>query len=244
MNKRTLILMAIGLLVIVPIVLNFFVRINSCIPTIGDERDWLAFFGSYWGGIFSCIVAFIAVYQQFRQGVLDTKIRNQEQKIEHLRTDLANCIGSFNFAQIGAISLFMEETVVYDHIDTELAKLNEAHIKASMQANVWGLVYGQAKEKHIETFNELYQNCIEKFQKDINTMTRLLYNLKHKKEYNRLHHRINCVIKILNEHEKTLRKPLFDTAQHVIDQEREALSQLQNERKRFKITCRNSTKAV
>lgn len=233
MNKRILILMAIGLLVIVPIVLNFFLRINFCSPTVGDERDWLAFFGSYWGGIFSCIVAFVAVYQQFRQGVLDTKIRNQEQKIEHLRTDLANCISSFNFAQIGTISLFMNETIVYDYIDSELTKLNAEQQKVVQQGNVWGLIYGQSTEQHIKEFNNLYLDCIGKFQDDVNAMTDALAELRKTQDYTNFLRKVTCLNKILNEHQNIAVRPLFNSAQHVIDQENQVLNQLQAKRKRF-----------
>lgn len=233
MNKRTLILIAIGLLVVVPIVLNFFVRINSCIPTIGDERDWLAFFGSYWGGVFSCIVAFIAVYRQFKQGVQDMQIRDQEQKIEHLSQDLSNCIGSFNFSQIGAISLFTNETNVYDYIDSELTKLNTEQQKIVRQGNIWGLIYGQSTEQHIKEFNNLYLDCIGKFQDDVNTMTLALAELRKTKDHPDFFKKVTCLNRILNEHQDTVVHPLFNSAQHVIDQENKVLSQLQAKRKKF-----------
>ncbi len=231
MNKRTLILIAIGLLVVVPIVLNFFVRINSCIPTIGDERDWLAFFGSYWGGVFSCIVAFIAVYRQFKQGVQDMQIRDQEQKIEHLSQDLSNCIGSFNFAQIGAISPYTNEP--YEHIDAEIARLNEEHVKVTKQANVWGLLYEHSEIKEIQAFNTSYFKCVTDFQNEVNDMTASLFQLRQDKNYPAFCAALKNRNNKLSEYQQTTQKTLFQLAQSIIDQERNTLKQLQAKRKKF-----------
>jgi hypothetical protein len=59
-NKKYLsFLLFIGLLLIIPIILNFVLQIPSHFPIIGDSQTWLSFWASYIGAIAS--FAMIAV---------------------------------------------------------------------------------------------------------------------------------------------------------------------------------------
>ena len=65
-NKKYLSLLFIGLLLIIPIILNFVLQIPSHFPIIGDSQTWLSFWASYIGAIASFYNPQIEMFARFK----------------------------------------------------------------------------------------------------------------------------------------------------------------------------------
>lgn len=55
---------AVLIILVLPIVINFLLMIPAFSPIVGEDTDWLAFWGGYLGAIISAAVAFIILYIQ------------------------------------------------------------------------------------------------------------------------------------------------------------------------------------
>ena len=73
---------AVLIILVLPIVINFLLMIPAFSPIVGEDTDWLAFWGGYLGAIISAAVAFIILYIQRKdneQQVKDTQAENETQ---------------------------------------------------------------------------------------------------------------------------------------------------------------------
>ena len=86
-NKKYLsFLLFIGLLLIIPIILNFVLQIPSHFPIIGDSQTWLSFWASYIGAIasFAMIAVTFLTLKQNQAQLNEIKRQWEEEHRPHL----------------------------------------------------------------------------------------------------------------------------------------------------------------
>ena len=77
-------------LTIIPIVLNIILGATNPfdIGIVGNNVDWLLFYGSYLGGVIAAIIAFVTMWQTSKHNTLSIMIQRQETYIENLSFEL------------------------------------------------------------------------------------------------------------------------------------------------------------
>lgn len=77
---------AVLIILALPIVINFLLLVPAFSPIVGENTDWLSFWGGYLGAIVSAGVAFIILYIQRN----DNKTQNDSNRTENEKQNEAN----------------------------------------------------------------------------------------------------------------------------------------------------------
>ena len=77
---------AILIILTLPVVINFLLLAPAFSPIVGEDTDWLAFWGGYLGSIISAGVAFIILYIQRK----DNKTQNEKNRVDNETQNQAN----------------------------------------------------------------------------------------------------------------------------------------------------------
>ena len=92
-------------ILVLPIVINFLLMIPAFSPIIGEDTDWLSFWGGYLGAIVSAGVAFIILYIQRN----DNKTQNDSNRTENEKQNEANRHLQLNIMQYQQQCLWMSQ---------------------------------------------------------------------------------------------------------------------------------------
>ena len=106
MKTNYIVLTVLGILFI-PVLLNIVLGAPnplSNISVIGDSTHWLAFYGSYIGGILTAIIGFVTLHRESVRGKLQLTINSKEDALKELKLSLSERIGLFDFSRVIEIS--------------------------------------------------------------------------------------------------------------------------------------------
>ena len=117
--KRCLFIV-IALLAIIPIALNIILGATNPfdIGIVGNNVNWLSFYGSYLGGAIAAIIAFVTMWQTSKHNTLSIMIQRQETYIENLSLELGKRISKFNFWNIGKVALISNADLPNTYTDS------------------------------------------------------------------------------------------------------------------------------
>lgn len=99
-NKWTWIL--VGVIILIPIVLNWLILLPKLFPIVGNDKIWLSFWGSYIGSIISSLIAVFILYKQLEQNHSENEANrnlqlnniNYQQQIDWLADMRKACIAN------------------------------------------------------------------------------------------------------------------------------------------------------
>lgn len=182
MNKRTI---TIATIIIILIAVLAPIGINGLLTKekiaeysiAGESKDWLSFYGSYLGGIFTAYISFIILSFTIRNNKVESKREVARQHLIELRTDLSRRVSALNFSRIGIVSLVMSNDFSRQE---ENLKLDNFHQELTRDINSFNLIYGTAKEPYIIEFKNSYNACILAMFDDITDMTKLIAQIPNK----------------------------------------------------------------
>ena len=101
----------LGTIIIAPIAVNCFLQIPAFTSIVGNETDWLSFWGGYLSAIISALVAYLILQKQLHQNQIENKNNRELQKnlftieqeklwLKDLRILFAQYIVSFDYSSI------------------------------------------------------------------------------------------------------------------------------------------------
>ena len=228
MKGYHIILLVLGIL-FTPILLNIILGAPnplSNIEVVGDSTHWLAFYGSYIGGVFTAIIGFITLHRESARNKLLLIINNKEAALKELKLSLSERIGMFDFNKVIEISLYSRERTMYNTIQKELS---EYHNLLSSKANAWAIVYASSNQLEVVKFKDAYIDCYDIFNECINSITGAIYHLSKSKTNEEmdfiLKTEINPISKKDNEVKEKLQY-LFNTALEWIKVEEKEIERL------------------
>ena len=198
-NKKYLSLLFIGLLLIIPIILNFVLQIPSHFPIIGDSQTWLSFWASYIGAIasFAMIAVTFLTLKQNQAQLNEIKRQWEEEHRPHLVCRIIVNKKAF-ILQISNPSQFDASNVIISFGDDLINNLDDKF--RNMYTNTsQNPVYGWC-----EDINQKWKD------KDFNIITEVSYNDKY---------RLNSIIPIktfVNRINILVQSPLEDAAQDLV----------------------------
>lgn len=180
MKTNYIVLTVLGILFI-PVLLNIVLGAPnplSNISVIGDSTHWLAFYGSYIGGILTAIIGFVTLHRESVRGKLQLTINSKEDALKELKLSLSERIGLFDFSRVIEISLHPKDKTMYSTMQRELS---EYHNLLSSKANAWAVVYASSNQLEIVKFNNSYIDCCNVFNECINSVTMAICHLSKSK---------------------------------------------------------------
>lgn len=180
MKSYHIILLVLGILFI-PILLNIVLGAPnplSNISVIGDSTHWLAFYGSYIGGILTAIIGFVTLHRESVRGKLQLTINNKEDALKELKLSVSERIGLFDFSRVIEISLHPKDKTMYSTMQRELS---EYHKLLSARANAWAVVYASSNQPEVVKFKDAYIDCYNIFNVCINSVTMAICHLSESK---------------------------------------------------------------
>ena len=74
------------IIILAPIILNFILQIPALTTIVGNDVDWLSFWGGYLGAVLSSLVAFVILILQLRQNHKE----NEDNRIANSKANEAN----------------------------------------------------------------------------------------------------------------------------------------------------------
>lgn len=96
---------AVLIILALPIVINFLLLVPAFSPIVGENTDWLSFWGGYLGALVSAGVAFVILYIQRN----DNEAQNDSNRVENEKQNKANRDLQLNIMQYQQQSLWMSQ---------------------------------------------------------------------------------------------------------------------------------------
>lgn len=245
-KRKMWITLIIILVLITPIILNIIIGSTNpldSIRVVGTEVNWLAFYGSYIGGVLSATVAFITMWQSSKHNTLNILIPQQEAHIKELNSALSERISKLDFAYIGSISLHTpkeESEEFYQKIPKVLDELNELSKETSRLYNSYGLLHSQTQNTDEKDLNEFYETCVKQYKKRIDEMTIMLVTVQNDRttvQYSTNYQSFRSELADFNiklkEDKEHYTDVLFKKANSIIQAEEKKLEKLNREKKKI-----------
>ena len=213
-------------LAITPIAVNIMLGATNPfdIGIVGNNVDWLSFYGSYLGGVIAAIIAFVTMWQTSKHNTLSIMIHRQETYIENLSLELGKRISNLNFWNIAKVALKSNEDLLA-YIPIAIEELNNMSKEAIQLYNVYGLLHSDKTNKAEENLNAAYNTCINQYNERIRQMTGMLNDVQSNKDYNSFRLDLKRFI-IELDNDKSFVKDLFNKSKELIKEEEEKLYSL------------------
>ena len=209
-NKKYLSLLFIGLLLIIPIILNFVLQIPSHFPIIGDSQTWLSFWASYIGAIasFAMIAVTFLTLKQNQAQLNEIKRQWEEEHRPHLVCRIIVNKKAF-ILQISNPSQFDASNVIISFGDDLINNLDDKfrNMYTNTSQNPVYISSGKSWNCLIGWCEDINQKWKDK---DFNIITEVSYNDKY---------RLNSIIPIktfVNRINILVQSPLEDAAQDLV----------------------------
>ena len=242
--KTNYIILSLIAVLAIPFLLNIILGAPNPLPNIdivGDSTHWLAFYGSYIGGILATFIGLFTIYCQSKHNALNIMIQEQRNFIEKLNLDLANLVSSVEFWYLGSVSLDVvgiktKQEDICSKLEsikkTHLHKLNELHRNATNKGNQWELTYLKREDAYIGDLSEKFLTCYKQYTKDID---QLIYNLSTATPNNidGLYIFLTQFNKDIKNHTDLFQQPLYDAAKAWVAHEENKLRAMKKEQKKM-----------
>lgn len=160
--------------IIIPIVMNYILIGSVGAKVTGESKDWLSFFGSYLGGVFTAYISFIILSKTINHNIAIFDLQQKKQDLESLKRMLSEQVSTLDFARVGTIVLVITDSSQYQ---SEIQKLDIFQRELTLRFNSYKLFYENSKEQPVKDYWDSYQRCVSKLFDDITEMTRLIAEL-------------------------------------------------------------------
>lgn len=118
---------AILIILILPVAINFALLVPAFSPIVGEDTDWLAFWGGYLGALVSAGVAFIILSVQFKQNQDENNTNRELQKnvLKHqlktqwladLKIKLIDYYNAFHYIDLYKVCVLMKDLKETDRV--------------------------------------------------------------------------------------------------------------------------------
>ena len=134
---------------------NFIIGIPQFAHVIGDENDWLQFYGNYLGSIISSGGAFVILYITITNSRHEQILELRHKEILYIQDDLAKRIGAYNVSEIIRLNVYSNHQKIT--IWEEATRLQSIHDKYSSLLYSARLMYGNPQSAEENKFFMAYQ---------------------------------------------------------------------------------------
>lgn len=146
--------------VVMPIIINLILLADTpnSINIVGDNINWLSFFGSYIGSTVSACSGFIILYFTLRDSQKREKVENARRELKRYEDDLARRFAEYNssdFINLSVLSFYSQEA-----IRDEMSRLASARDKYVALRHSAYIVYG--REEAFADFYKCYDVLLNK----------------------------------------------------------------------------------
>ena len=177
-NQKPLLILLV--ILFIPIIINCALLIQQdCIPIVGNSINWLAFWGSYCGGIITACISYVILKIEIKSKYnLSEKELNYHYMME-TRKDLAN-----RLSIIESTSDILKNTIHIDKVDSsiEINRLNMLHNRYTEAGNTTKIIYGHSEKKQEVDIANKYGECVTFLTQRIDELTILLFYRSQKDE--------------------------------------------------------------
>lgn len=180
-------------IIAIPIILNYLLSLPAFTPIVGNNTDWLLFWGSYIGAIFSGGSAIIVLIIQYLQNRYEnTKnrdlqiavLKNQQytQWLSELKTKILNYYDSFRYGDVKRLVELMCNQTISDLQKAEHLIQEAKMIKSSAEFSLYIILPKDKDEmeenifSHLRRYNDEYNSLID----DLLWLTTVFINLSNK----------------------------------------------------------------
>lgn len=128
------IIIVVGSLLLIPILLNFLLPLPRFTSILGDEKDWLSFFGSYLGAIIGAAISFIIMYMTLKYHKKEDQYRHEKEWLDDFRKLCEEYVSAHNVNFVISIVDKMPIDVYesYNHCSTYINQLMKEDIKLNL----------------------------------------------------------------------------------------------------------------
>ncbi len=111
------IIFVIAIVIIVPFAINFLIQIPRFTNVIGEEKDWLAFHGSYIGAIVGAGISFLIMYRTLEYHKKEDRYRHDMERLNNFRMVCVEYLSVFNLDNVYSIlnELTIDAEIAYNH---------------------------------------------------------------------------------------------------------------------------------
>ena len=135
----------IPFILLLPFVINFILLIPAFSPIVGDNTDWLYFWGGYLGAIISAGVAFVILYIQYQQNNVENnknrqlqisalKYQQERDQLQFVIKILSELITLIDPIKVGRLcnQFGINDTNIFSKIDSLVFNLEKYHQELSV----------------------------------------------------------------------------------------------------------------
>lgn len=143
-----------------PIVCNLFIQCNSpnCIHVIGEQTDWLSFFGGYLGSVFASLASFVILFYTLKESRRESELEMRHKEILMNIDDMSKRFAEYNVTDI--IRLGVQVRPTKEKIGEEITRLQILHEKFQSLYFSGKLWYGHPKLEAEKLFYEEYTELL------------------------------------------------------------------------------------
>ena len=225
-------LIAILLVFVIPFFLNWVLMLDCSFDFVGQDTDWLAFWGAYLGAVFTLLLGLYSIYKDNQKQIC---LMRHEAKIHALQMDIENlnlqCIEFGNYVKrdLQLVDSLRITNIIYaleKHLrtrDATLILLEQYQSECCERKNRYLL---PSQDSSISSYNVQFLICIEAILKKLVQLGEILQKETNLKEF---FEKINRA-EYENEFENQ-KKILFQKASEVIKEITNEISQKKEELK-------------
>lgn len=219
---------------LIPMSINWILGLTTpfSINVTGEGKDWVPFYGSYYGSIITASISFIILNRTISHNKKEAEIVRKKQDLESLENLLAEHITLINFYKIGAVTLVLNDDSL---TKAEILKLESFNFELIRKSNSLHLIFEGKPEQYAINYIANFDKCIDRMTKDINNMTHLISELPKRESLSddldkriEITERIKREILKHNSHKIDYAEPVYNAAKEWLKIERAAFDKSRN----------------
>ncbi|MBD5284542.1 MAG: hypothetical protein HDS31_08105 [Bacteroides sp.] len=153
--KKKYLLFFFGIVLVIPIAINFILLIPNITPIVGNNVDWLRFWASYLGLIIAIIIPTTVCYVSLRENRLSRKEQLKKELLQEFKNTCLKC-GMAYLPQSLSETLYF--CIDFEEVQREL----KAHRQQIIQAHLnFILHYDEYNDISSEHLGDLENNCYQ-----------------------------------------------------------------------------------
>lgn len=168
------IVFVIAVLLIVPFVINFLIQIPRFTDVIGEEKDWLAFHGSYIGAIVGAGISFLIMYRTLEYHKKEDRYRHNIEWLNNFRMVCVDYLSSYNLDNVYSIlnELTIDAEIAYNHcINYKKQLIN----KETMMS----LTVTKTQDDNLSKLFDKLQSFQEQYRSRFSDITKVVFDAMH-----------------------------------------------------------------
>lgn len=155
MKTCKLILYIVGVIIFIPVVINFICQTITPIKAIGDSTVWISFFGSYFGGIITSLITLFVLFTTMRKDEEKKEYEIHHEMYVQFCNDIGELCSSINIDRL-AFLLATVKMTSYENLSVVFREISSIERDMLNAYNCFFVKYGHLPHNSKDEFVDQY----------------------------------------------------------------------------------------